>query len=79
MKLAKNGAQIQFHNQYPENFQVSLVNGQQVQAAVHGSVSPMPPPNVAISIPNPAANGSILNHRRKQFRNIPAGSKLDQL
>lgn len=38
----------------------------------------MPPPNVAINLPQPT-NGSILNHRRKQFRNIPAGSKLEHL
>jgi len=64
--------------------QMSGMNGQresQTNQHWHGSVSPMPPPNAAISQSNTqtAANTIVNHNRRKQFRNMPAGSKLEQI
>jgi len=39
----------------------------------------MPPPNAAISQTSAQANTIVNHNRRKQFRNMPAGSKLEQL
>lgn len=69
----------------PSNHGIGVTAGPSHVVPISVSPMPMPPTNAVIIGNGPGhhhqqTSGAILNHhRRKQFRNMPAGNKLEQL
>ena len=68
----------------PQNHPIGVNTGSSHVVPISVSPMPMPPTNAVIIGNGPGhhqqTSGAILNHhRRKQFRNMPAGNKLEQL
>lgn len=68
----------------PQNHPIGVNAGSSHVVPISVSPMPMPPTNAVIIGNGPGhhqqTSGAILNHhRRKQFRNMPAGNKLEQL